>query len=228
MNDKKWGFMREKSVSTRGRTLDYAAFLYDFLEPVLMLGKLTEYDAKILSLLDLSPAHRVLDLGCGTGVLTSRIADRLDAAAGGICIGIDAAAKMIHAARRKRGTRACRFDVAAAEGLPYDPESFHAIVSSLFFHHLPLDLKEKALLEAWRVLRPGGQLIVADMHTPATWTGALVSHVSRWFFMQPQIDENIRGVMPELIERTGFKRPLRVCTFFGYIALFSSMKSGPG
>lgn len=103
--DKKWGFMKDKSVPTRGRTLDYAAFLYDVLEPVLMLGKLTEYDEKILSLLDLSPAHRVLDLGCGTGVLTSRIADQLDAAAGGICIGIDAAAKMIRLARRKRGIR---------------------------------------------------------------------------------------------------------------------------
>lgn len=161
------------------------------------------------------PGHRVLDLGCGTGVLTSRIAEHLDAEAGGICIGIDAAAKMIRVARRKRGTRTCRFDVAAAEDPPYERESFHAVVSSLFFHHLPLDLKEKALLEARRVLRPGGQLVVADMHTPARWIGALVSHMSRWFFLQPQIGENIRGVMPGLIEKAGFERPVRVCTFFG-------------
>ncbi len=220
------GFMKDASVPTRGRTLDYAAALYDYLEPVLMLGQHAEYDTRILSLLELTPACRVLDLGCGTGVLTSRIAGQLDAGAGGICLGIDAAAKMIKVARRKRETEACRFDVAAAEDLPYDRESFDAVVSSLFFHHLPLDLKEKALLEAWRVLRPGGQLIVADMHSPTTWIGALVSHVSRWFFMQPQIGENIRGVMPGLIEKAGFEKPVQVCTFFGYIALFSSRKNG--
>jgi ubiquinone/menaquinone biosynthesis C-methylase UbiE len=219
--------MKEKSVPTRGRTLDYAAFVYDILEPILMLGQLPEYDSKIISLLELTPAHRVLDLGCGTGVLSAKIAGQLDEAAGGICIGIDAAAKMIGVARRKRGVSACRFDVAAAENLPYERESFHAVVSSLFFHHLPLDLKEKALRESWRVLRPGGQLIVADMHRPTTWTGALVSHVSRWFFMQPQIAENIRGVMPGLIEEAGFQRPLQVCSFFGYIALFASWKNGP-
>jgi ubiquinone/menaquinone biosynthesis C-methylase UbiE len=218
--------MKDKSIPTRGRTLDYAAFVYDFLEPILMLGHLAEYDSQILSLLDLSPSDRVLDLGCGTGVLTSKIAEQLDAETGGMCIGIDAAAKMIQVARRKRGSRSCRFDVVAAEDLHYDKESFDAVVSSLFFHHIPLDLKEKALSEAWQVLRPSGQLIIADMHTPTTWIGGLVSHVSRWFFMQPQIGENIRGVMPGLIEKAGFEKPVQVSTFFGYIALFSSKKIG--
>ena len=75
---------KDKSIPTRGRTLDYAAFVYDFLEPILMLGHLAEYDSQILSLLDLSPSDRVLDLGCGTGVLTSKIAEQLDAETGGI------------------------------------------------------------------------------------------------------------------------------------------------
>jgi ubiquinone/menaquinone biosynthesis C-methylase UbiE len=216
--------MKDKSIPTRGRTLDYAAFLYDLLEPVLMCGQLAEYDSKIMSLLDILPSDRVLDLGCGTGVLTSKIAGQMDADKGGFCVGIDAAAKMISVARRKRGSRACRFDVAAAEDLPYEDEFFDAVVSSLFFHHVPLDLKEKALLEARRVLRPGGRLIIADMHTPTTRIGWLVSHVSRWFFLQPQIGENIRGVMPGLIEKAGFEKPIQVCTFFGYIALFASHK----
>ena len=37
-----------KSVPTRGRTLDHAAFVYDFFEPILMLGKQAEYDKHIL------------------------------------------------------------------------------------------------------------------------------------------------------------------------------------
>jgi len=73
-------------------------------------------------------------------------------------------------------------------------------------------------------LKPGGRLIIADMHVPTTWMGALVSHVSRWFFMQPQIGENIRGVLPGFIRAAGFTPPVITCMYFGYIALFSSRK----
>lgn len=216
--------MSLKFVPTRGRTLDHAAFVYDFFEPILMLGKQAEYDQQIVAVLDLRPSHRVLDLGCGTGVLTRMIANRLDFEAGGVCVGIDAAAKMIRIAGKKRETRACRFEVAAAEELPFDGASFDAVVSSLFFHHVPLDLKERALSEAFRVLLPGGRLVIADMHKPTTWMGALVLHIARWFFLQPQIGENIRGVLPELIERAGFPPVHHVSTYFGYITIFSTRK----
>ena len=216
--------MTLKSVPTRGRTLDHAAFVYDFFEPILLLGKQAQYDSQIVTLLKLKEVDRVLDLGCGTGVLTRMIADQLDSRAGGVSIGIDAAAKMIHVARKKRQGDTCRFEVAAAEDLPFADETFDAAVSSLFFHHVPLDLKEKALSEAYRVLVPGGRLVIADMHKPTTWMGALVSHISRWFFLQPQIGENIRGVLPQLIENAGFQPPNHVSTYFGYIATFTSRK----
>jgi ubiquinone/menaquinone biosynthesis C-methylase UbiE len=213
-----------KSVPTSGRTLDHAAFVYDFFEPILMLGKVAEYNQKIISLLDPVDDYRVLDLGCGTGVLTRAIGAKLDSQKGGVSIGIDAAAKMIAVARKKRETDTCRFEVVAAEQLPYEESSFDAVVSSMFFHHIPLDLKKRSLAEARRVLRTGGKLIIADMHTPVTLLGSLVSHVSRYFFMQPQIGENIRGVLPRLIEDAGFNPPVLAAMYFGYIAIFSSQK----
>ena len=218
--------MTEKSVPTRGRTLDHASRVYDLLEPVLLLGKQAEYDHKIISLLELKEDDRILDLGCGTGVLTRMIADRLNPEKGGLSMGIDAAAGMIGIARKKREAPACRFEIAAAEDLPFEDASFDSIVSSLFFHHVPLDLKKKALSEAFRVIRPGGKLIIADMHIPTTFMGWLVSHVSRWFFMQPQIGENIRGVLPGIIAGAGFLPPTIAAVYFGYIALFYTHKPG--
>jgi ubiquinone/menaquinone biosynthesis C-methylase UbiE len=216
--------MKIESVPTRGRTLDHAASVYDFFEPILLLGKQAEYDLKIVSLLDLKPSDKVLDLGCGTGVLCRMIADRLDAEAGGMAVGIDAAGEMIRVARRKRENAVCRFEAMAAEELSFQDASFDAVVSSLFFHHVQLDLKARALSEAHRALKPGGKLVIADMHIPTTWMGWLVSHVSRWFFMQPQIGENIRGVLPELIKEAGFRPPEIVAQYFGYISVFVTTK----
>jgi len=213
-----------KSVPTRGRTLDHAAPVYDLIEPILLLGKQAKYDRHIVSLLELSEGSRVLDLGCGTGVLTRMIGDLLNPDTGGKAVGIDAAGKMIQVARKKRANAVCSFEVMAAESLKFENDSFDAAVSSLFFHHVQLDLKEKAISEAFRVLRPGGRLVIADMHIPTTFMGALVSHVSRWFFMQPQIGENIRGVLPGVIEKAGFGPPEIKAVYFGYIAIFYAQK----
>jgi hypothetical protein len=74
------------------------------------------------------------------------------------------------------------------------------------------------------VLKPGGRLVVSDMHTPTHLFGALISHVSRWILFQPEIGENISGVLPILIREAGFQPPRLVATYFGYISIFSTTK----
>jgi len=140
-----------KSVPTRGRTLDYAAGIYDIFEPMLLLGKETRINERLIELLEIEAFHRILDLGCGTGVLSGMIAERLNPDTGGFSMGIDAAGKMIEGARKKRGNATCRFEVAAAENLPFENESFDSVISTFFFHHIQLDLKETSLKEAFRV-----------------------------------------------------------------------------
>jgi ubiquinone/menaquinone biosynthesis C-methylase UbiE len=212
------------SIPTKGRTLDYAASVYDVLEPLCLFNKQAEFDNTLIQTLAPQPSDAILDLGCGTGVLCQKISKLLDPDKGGCITGIDAAGKMIEAARSKRGAPNCRFEAMAAENLGFPDASFDAVISSLFYHHVPLDLKQQSLQEAFRVLKPGGRLVIADMHKPTSFLGALVSHASRWLLMQPQIGENIRGVLPGLIEEAGFLPPQTVAHYFGYIAVFSTTK----
>lgn len=70
-----------------------------------MIDKQAEYNRYIVSLLELHKADRILDLGCDTGVLTRMIADQMDAGTGGVSVGIDAVARIIQVARKKRGNQ---------------------------------------------------------------------------------------------------------------------------
>jgi ubiquinone/menaquinone biosynthesis C-methylase UbiE len=144
-------------LRTEGRRLGGMARVYDLVCSVGGLG--TGFKRRIVELGGLERHHRVLDVGCGTGVLTRLAAERA-----GEVVGIDAAAKMIAAASSKAAQDGQRvqFEVALIEDLPYPDAHFDVVFSSLMIHHLPPALKLRGLQEVLRVLKAGGRFIVAD------------------------------------------------------------------
>jgi ubiquinone/menaquinone biosynthesis C-methylase UbiE len=100
--------------------------------------------------------ERVLDLGCGTGVLLQRILDRYP---GAQVTGVDLSLVMVALARR-RLPESVRLEVADAEALPFASSSFDLVVSTSSFHFWPAP--KQALAELRRVLRPGGRLVITD------------------------------------------------------------------
>lgn len=104
----------------------------------------------------------MLDVGCGPGYLTALAARAVSP--GGEAVGIDPSAPMINRARRVRGSANCSFELGKAEALAAPDESFDVVVSSLALHHVPEPERATAVREMFRVLRPGGRIVLADYH----------------------------------------------------------------
>lgn len=105
---------------------------------------------------------KVLDAGCGPGDLALRLAELRP---GLRVVGIDVSSDMVRlAARRASGSPQAarlRFERADVADLSAFPDaSFEAVVSSIALHHWRRP--ERALEELWRVLRPGGFVLLVD------------------------------------------------------------------
>jgi ubiquinone/menaquinone biosynthesis C-methylase UbiE len=102
---------------------------------------------------------RVLDVGCGTGLLARRIARRVP---GSWVVGCDFSPGML--GRAARGPEGVRWVRADAQGLPFADTSFDAVVSTQALHWVPD--QSAALAEFLRVLVPGGRLLVSLINPP--------------------------------------------------------------
>jgi ubiquinone/menaquinone biosynthesis C-methylase UbiE len=105
------------------------------------------------------PTHaEVLDVGCGTGVLTRRLARLPNVAR---VIGVDPAPSLLERARELADASPnISFEEGDGRALPFGNETFDAVVFDSTLSHVPEP--ERALAEAFRVTRRGGRLAVFD------------------------------------------------------------------
>ena len=110
------------------------------------------------------PYQSLLDIGCGTGFLFEQL-QRVKAAD---YYGLDLSPEMLRVARAKFGDTVT-FTVGSSDELPFSDNSFDVVTCVQSFHHYPYP--EKAMSEAYRVLKPGGLYILSDtgMGGPVKW-----------------------------------------------------------
>lgn len=105
--------------------------------------------------------RRILDLGCGTGTTTQLLKRRFPNAQ---VVGMDLSPYMLAVADYKAKAASCEITLrhgnAMATGLPED--SFDVVCATLLFHETPPAVAKSILQEAFRLLSPGGQMLVLD------------------------------------------------------------------
>lgn len=122
--------------------------------------------ATLIAQAELEGCGRVLEIGCGTGNLTTRVKR---AYPGIDIVGCDPdPIALTRAGRKARGLSGIRLDQGYAQRLPYADGEFDRVLSSMMLHHLDGDAKTSAAAEAFRVLRPGGRLHLVDLTRDAT------------------------------------------------------------
>src|SRR3984893_8842557 len=95
------------------------------------------------------PGDQVLDVGCGTGVITAALAER-----GCVAVGIDASEPYLDGARRLRSQPGVTYELGDARRMTYPDASFDACVSTLALDVIPQ--VDQVVAETRRVTRPGG------------------------------------------------------------------------
>ena len=107
------------------------------------------------------PVPSVLDVGCGTGMLSERL---LGAFPSCRLTGVDLSPAMVERARARLAGRA-EVREADAERLPFHDGAFDLVVCNDSFHHYPDP--DRAAFQMWRLLRKGGALVLGDVWQPA-------------------------------------------------------------
>ncbi|HTR41908.1 MAG TPA: bifunctional demethylmenaquinone methyltransferase/2-methoxy-6-polyprenyl-1,4-benzoquinol methylase UbiE [Pseudomonadales bacterium] len=150
---------------------------YDLLNDLQSFGLHRLWKRRVVSLADVKPGDRALDLCCGTGDIAFALA-----ACGAEVTGLDFSEKMLEVAQTRLQNskftgEKLKFMQGDAEQLPFPDNSFDAVTMGYGLRNL--SSWESGLREMMRVAKPGGRIVVLDFGKPANalWRGLYFTHL---------------------------------------------------
>lgn len=182
---------------------------------------------KVLQRLQLNNDHIVLDAGCGSGLFSSMVIKT-----GAELIGVDAAPGLLEVAKRRNPHN--NFMEEDLEALPFADNSFDVVAGFNSFQYAASF--DNALLEAKRVLQPGGRLVLAIWDKPEMSDGTQVLKAIGSLLPPPPAGTpgpfalSEEGVMEEKLQKHGLKLAYKTavaCPFL-YASLADGVKSFMG
>ena len=206
------------------RILESAPERYDLGIRLLSLGRINSVYERVA---ELARGPETLDLGCGTGGLAHRLASR-----GLRVTGVDLSPEMLDVARVKAppGATINWVQAGAVELVDcFPPASFDTIASVLMFSELSAAERAETLRQCRRLLRAGGQLLVADEVRARTFGRRALQTVLRaplaaiTFVLTQTSTHAVQGLEEE-IAAAGFSLLRRENNRLGDFALFDAEK----
>ena len=140
-------------------------------------------------------------------------------------VGLDGEEKALSIAKRKiaKNGQGIEFKKGLSFDLDFTDQSFDVVVSSLLFHHLNREDKLRTLREVFRILKPAGELHIADWGRPQNF-------LMRGAFLVVQLldgfettGDSVQGNLLQYMEQAGFKNAgetKRFATLFGTVCLY--------
>ena len=149
--------MKPNAINSKQKLFDRWAPNYDWVFTSVFYQAIHQ---RLLECVDLPDKPNVLDIGCGTGRLLTRLATEFPNLQG---TGLDFSAEMIRQARRRQPDSVrprLIYLQGNAESLPFADGQFDAVFNTISFLHYPNP--EQVFSEVSRVLAPGGRFYLAD------------------------------------------------------------------
>ncbi len=184
------------------------------------------FKRRLIEQANLDNDQTILDLACGTGTLSIGIKGRFPKIN---IYGIDADDKVLDKARNKASEQKISIDFQKcfSYDLPFANKTFDRIFSTLSFHHLTREQKNKTLKEIRRVLKDDGEFHLADYGLPENKIQKILSNIIRIVDGAETTADNFNGRLSNLIETNGFARVEKTVHFktvLGTIRLFRVCK----
>jgi ubiquinone/menaquinone biosynthesis C-methylase UbiE len=190
----------------------------DFVPALGKSGSLDRYDAAIalmtrekrwrsdlLKLVGPQPGDRIVDIGCGTGTLAIALKECEPECE---VLAVDPDPAVLEIARSKARTAGADIHWFEAMGDELDGiaalQECDKIVSSLVFHQCPIEVKQAIAAQMHRLLRPGGQLFIADYGEQRSPLMRMLFRQIQWLDGVEYTEPNARGCIPDTLAAAGF------------------------
>lgn len=176
-----------------------AALSYDFVSQCLLLPHEKFVRSQMIQAVQGKPC-RILDLGCGTGSSTLLLKQSFPEAE---VTGLDLSPYMLTIAEEKAQQNGVqiRFLQGNAEQTEWSAASFDLITASLLFHETPRSITQVILQEAYRLLAPGGEIVVLDGDQQKVCD----THWIHFLFEEPYLKQYGAGRMEDWMQAAGFR-----------------------